>query len=70
MERAAERPPGLEVAERLGVDPDDEQPADRLGAADVEACLQRLALERREGAGLAKRQGDGERGKCDRAECR
>ena len=60
----------LEVAERLGVDPDDEKPPDRLGAANVEARLQRLALERREGAGLASGQGDGEGGKCDRAEGR
>jgi hypothetical protein len=70
VERAWERPALLELAERLGVDPDDEQSPDRLGAADVEARLQRLALQRLEGARLAESQGDRERGKCDRAEGR
>ena len=70
VQRAAERPPLLEVAEGLGVDPDDEQPPDRLGAANVESGLQRLALERRESAGLAGGQGDGEGGKRHRAERR
>jgi hypothetical protein len=68
VERAAERPARLEIAECLCVDPDDEQSPDRLGAANVEARLQRLALERLEGTGLAGGQGDGEGGECDRAE--
>ena len=67
-QRARERPGLLEVVEGLVVDSDYEEALDRLGPAHVEACLERLALERGERAGLAGPEGDAERGERDRAQ--
>jgi hypothetical protein len=59
VQGALEGPLRLEVVEGQVVDTDDEKPLHGLRTADVEAGLERFALERLERAGLARPEGGG-----------